>query len=385
MVRFIEVKGSHAELGERAGVALRQDIHAALDFLFHSKIISEVKPKWLPLGLLKFGLGLLAKHNIKKPIQQYLPRQFVKMQGMAKGAQIPMGIMCAIQFIETFTGNPKTSYVNPPVQACSQLIALPEATADKSLWIARNYDFPNILQPYQFVRQETPEDGGFKTLSMAQLSMVSTHMGVNEKGLAIALNYGRAWKKQPLDYRFKGVPSTMLVQEALETCETVEDVIKFITTFPIRAYGSHYGVVDKAGNACVIETTATRHSVRRPEGGILVHTNLYRTPELVDANVPDDVLWQFEGMQVPYTKSPRERYEREITLLAAARGKVTIETLKTILRDHNNGEPSDFTPCTHGHVGSTLASIIINPRAGEMWVTDNQPCKMEYQKFDLFS
>ncbi len=385
MVRFIEAKGSHAEVGEQEGATLRQDIHAALDFLFHSKLVSEVKPKGVPLGLLKLALGLFAKHNIKKPIQQYLPKQTAKIQGYAKGAQVNMGIAYAVHFIETFTGNPKTSYVNPPVQACSQLIALPEATADKSMWIARNYDFPNILQPYQVLRRETPEDGGFKTLTMGQFGMVSTHMGLNEKGLAIGLNYGRAWKKQPLDYRFKGVPSTMLVQEALETCETVDEVIKFVTTFPIRAYGSHYGVLDKTGNACVIETTATRHAIRRPEGGIMAHTNLYRTPELVDANCPDDVLWQFEGMQVPYTKSPRERYEREIALLSAARGKVTIDTLKSILRDHNNGEPSDFTPCTHGHVGSTLASIIINPQVGDMWVTDNQPCKSEYQKFNIFS
>ena len=372
-------------MGEQQGSALRQEIHAALNFLFHSPLISSVKPKLVPLGLLKFALGVFARINIKKPIKRYLPRQFAKMQGIAKGAKVPMGIVYAVHFIETYSGNPKTSYVNPPVQACSQLFALPEATADKEMWIARNYDFPNILQPYQFVRRETPEDGGFKTLCMTQFGMASTHMGLNERGLAIALNYGRSWKKQPLDYRFDGVPSTMIVQEALETCETMDEAIKFITSFPHRAYGSHYGILDKAGNACVIETTATRAAIRRPEGGILVHTNLYLTSELRDANCPDDVLWQFEGMRIPYTKSPRERYEREFFLLSSARGNITIETLKSILRDHNNGEPSDFTPCTHGHVGSTLASIIINPKVGDMWVTDNQPCKMEYQRFNISS
>ncbi|HMF31443.1 MAG TPA: C45 family peptidase [Candidatus Lokiarchaeia archaeon] len=382
MVLFIKAAGSHAEMGEQEGTQLREKIHAALEEVFHSDVMMQAKPKGVPLGIVKWALGLIAKRNTAKPIQLLLPHQFAKMQGIAKGSGQKMGIIYAAQFIETYFGNPKTSYVTPPSQGCSQLFALPEATTDESLFFARNFDFPNILQPIQVVREESPSDG-FRTLTMSLFVMAGAHMGLNEKGLAIGVNYGRSWKKNPLDYRFTGVPSLLILQEILETCETVEKVIQFVTKFPARAHGFHFGVVDETGDACVIETTATRHAIRRPDGGIMAHTNHYQTPELTDANVPDDILWQFKGFQVPYIQSPRERYEREIEMLDQARGHITIDTLKTILRDHRGGEGTDFTPCVHGPVGSTLASNIIKPRTRQMWVTDTQPCLMEYEEFTL--
>ncbi|HMF31436.1 MAG TPA: C45 family peptidase [Candidatus Lokiarchaeia archaeon] len=382
MVLFIRAEGSHSELGLQEGTQLREKIHVVLDEMFHSDIMAALKPTWVPVAVVKWGLGVLAKHYIAKSIQHYLPRQFAKMQGIARGAGLSMGMVYGTQFIEIFSGNPKSTFVNPPIQACSQLFALPEATADGSMFFARNNDFPNILQPIQLLREETPTDG-YRTLTMSYLTMAGAHIGVNERGLAIGEDYGRTWKKHPLDYRFRGVPGLLLLQEALETCETTEEVIQFVTNFPARTNGFHFGVMDTAGDACVIEATATRCAIRRPENGILAHTNLYLTPELADANIPDDVMWQFKDMQVPYTKSPRERYEREIEMLEQARGNITIDTLKTILRDHRGGEGTDFTPCTHSPVASTLASIIINPRTRQMWVTDTQPCLAEYEEFGL--
>ena len=115
----------------------------------------------------------------------------------------------------------------------------------------------------------------------------------------------------------------------------------------------------------------------------MAHTNHYITEELKDANIPDTVVWKYRGFEGPYINSPRERYEREIDLLTRSQGHITIDTLKTILRDHRGGEGSDFTPCTHGTFASTLASIIINPQTRQMWVTNTRPCCSEYEEFVL--
>lgn len=90
-----------------------------------------------------------------------------------------------------------------------------------------------------------------------------------------------------------------------------------------------------------------------------------------------------DDMDISPIESPIKRYKREIELLKNYNGQITIETIKEILRDHDNREPDDFTVCTHGLSAGTLGSIIILPKKKEFWVTDNYPCSSEYEKFKL--
>jgi len=53
----------------------------------------------------------------------------------------------------------------------------------------------------------------------------------------------------------------------------------------------------------------------------MAHSNMYHV--ITDANVPDDVLWKYKGLQVPYTKSPKERVARAAELIEKSKGKVT--------------------------------------------------------------
>ena len=352
------------------------------DVVFHSKMFSEVTSKLIPLSIIKLALGYMGKKNIKKSLLQLLPNQYEKMIAISKASDIKERIIYGAHFIEVMSGDPKSIYKNPPIQACSMIFALPEATANESLIFGRNYDFPNVLQPFQVVREEEP-DTGYKNINFTQFPLTGCHMGINEKGLAIGYNYGRSWKKKPLDFRLKGVPGTFIVQEVLETCATTQEAYDFIINFTGRANGCHYGLVDISGDICVIETTSTRHAIRRPEAGILAHTNHYQTEKLKDANLPDYVRFKMDDMDINPIESPIRRYQREIELLKKHNGQITMETVKNILSDHDNREPDDFTVCTHGPAAGTLGSIIVLPTKREFWVTDNHPCNSEYQKFIL--
>ncbi|MCK4779627.1 MAG: linear amide C-N hydrolase, partial [Candidatus Lokiarchaeota archaeon] len=223
----------------------------------------------------------------------------------------------------------------------------------------------------------------YKNLNFTQYPFTGCHMGMNEKGLAIGYNYGRSWKKEPLDFRLKGVPGTFIVQEVLETCATTQEAVDFITKFTERANGCHFGLMDTSGDTCVIETTSTRHAIRKPEDGILAHTNHYQTEELKDANLPEYVRFKMDDMDISPIESPIRRYQREIELLEKNKGQITMNTIKSILSDHDNREPDDFTVCTHGPSAGTLGSIIVLPTKREFWVTDNHPCSSEYEKFVL--
>jgi len=382
MVDFIKIKGNPAERGFQQGDQLKDKIHNMFDIVFHSKMFSEVTSKLIPLSIVKFALGVMGKKNIKKPLQQLLPNQFEKMMALRKGAGIKRGIIYGAHFIEVMSGDPKSIYKNPPIQACSMIFALPEATSDNSMIFGRNYDFPNVLQPFQVVREEIPENG-YKNINFTQYPLTGCHMGMNEKGLAIGYNYGRAWKKEPLDFRLKGVPGTFIVQEILETCSTTQEAIDFIIKFTGRANGCHYGLMDTSGDTCIIETTSTRHAIRRPNNNILAHTNHYQTEELKNANLPEYVRFKMDDMDISPLESPIRRYNREIELLTKYRGQITMDIIKDILSDHDNREPDDFTVCTHGPSAGTLGSIILFPLKKEFWVTDNHPCNSKYEKFTL--
>ena len=382
MVDFIKIRGNPTERGFQQGEQLKDKIHNTFDIVFHSKMFSEVTSKLIPLSIIKLTLGIMGKKNLKKSLQQLLPNQYEKMKALSRAAEIKGRLIYGVHFIEVMSGDPKSLYKNPPVQACSMIFALPEATLDKLMIFGRNYDFPNVLQPFQVVREEIP-DNAYKNLNFTQYPFIGCHMGMNEKGLAIGYNYGRSWKKEPLDFRLKGVPGTFIVQEVLETCATTQEAVDFITKFTERANGCHFGLMDTSGDTCVIETTSTRHAIREPEDGILAHTNHYQTEELKDANLPEYVRFKMDDMDISPIESPIRRYQREIELLEKNKGQITMNTIKSILSDHDNREPDDFTVCTHGPSAGTLGSIIVLPTKREFWVTDNHPCSSEYEKFVL--
>ncbi|MFX1279272.1 MAG: C45 family autoproteolytic acyltransferase/hydrolase [Promethearchaeota archaeon] len=382
MVDFVKLQGNHAERGFQQGDILKDKIHYMFEVVFHSKMFSEVTSKLVPLSIIKFALGIMGKRNIRKPLKEELPNQYEKMISLGKAAEINQNILYGSHYIEVMSGDPKSIYKNPPVQACSMLFALSNATEDNSLIFGRNYDFPNVLQPFQVVREESPEEG-YKNINFTQYPLTGCHMGLNERGLAIGYNYGRSWKKEPLDFRLRGVPGSFIVQEVLETCASTKEALDYITKFPSRSNGCHYGLMDASGDTCVIETTCTRHAIRHPEEGILAHTNHYQTEKLRDANLPEYVRFKMDDMDISPIESPIKRYEREIKLLKEKKGGITFDTFKDILSDHDNRDPDDFTVCTHGSSAGTLGSIIILPNKKEFWVTDNYPCSSYYEKFNL--
>ena len=136
------------------------------------------------------------------------------MQGIAKGSGLSMNDVIAAQFIEIVSGNPKSTFANLPIQACSQLFALSDATADGSIFFARNYDFPNFLQPMQVVREEKPSEG-YRTLMLSQYVMAGAHIGLNEKGLALGNQLWKNLEESPFRLSAHRFPSPINITRML--------------------------------------------------------------------------------------------------------------------------------------------------------------------------
>ena len=388
--------GSPRQLGLAQGELARQSYDSLLSTFFGSELWHMAKPFGVPNAVLKHYLAALGRFYTRPVLKKYMPAQYERVRaiGEALGAG---GFTWALAFIEVlFTEGGKSLQVpkgqrprfepipglsgGADMLGCTQANATPRATAGQVPLMGRNYDFPRLLLDYQVVRRDTPTDRKrFATTSLTQTVLAGSHQGINEKGLSISANNSRPWLKHNYDRR--GVPGLFLLQEALETCATTVEAVTFISQFPARASSNFFGIMDRTGHLAELEFTPHAVRVREPdESGVLAASNHAHLN--LEMNPPDNAVWVVPGMEgKSYMASCRARFGVADRMLRAEAGAITVETMKSILRDHSfsGGVGSEDTVCCHGHQGISLASAIIDLATRELHVTKGPPCQSEYQ------
>lgn len=383
-MQIIDLKGTARERGFQQGEILKQTYRKMIRHFFASEFWKSNKPGILPDYLVKRLLGLAGIFSIREAVRTNLPMQFDRIRGLGRGLGIGPDFVWGMQYMEIMFCEAGNSLKMPVSGGCTQIHATPAATASGTPLSARNYDFPNVLRDYQFVRREKPsEKGRLASLSVTHIPIAGTHQGINDAGLMVAANNARICAGK--DLKKTGVPYELILQEILETCRSVPEAVDFITKFPKRSNAGFFGFMDESGDCKVVEFTASRHAVREPdEAGIIVQTNHYH--KLTDANLPEGTTWNVEGMVgIEYAASTRTRYNVAHALATQSAGKIDVEILKKILSDHsaNNGAGSDITVCVHGLSGSTLASMIADVKNRKLWIAEGNPCENEYVRVSL--
>lgn len=384
MMLVVDLDGSAFERGAQQGELMREKFGRMLEEFFSSDLWMESRPLPLPVPVVKLALGLIGNSRTKKAVEKRLPFQAERVRGLARGLRVSEGLAWGVHFLEIVFCEAGKSLKAPVTGGCTQVHAAPKATAAGGPLTGRNYDFPNLLRGYQIVRRDVPaEKDRLATTTVTQVPLAGAHMGVNEAGLAVAANNARLWKGKDLNYG--GVPYLLILQEILETCRTTAEGVEKITKFPARANSGFFGLMDAGGDCRLVEFTASRFAVRAPdEAGVLAQANHYIA--MPDANLPDGTCWTVKGMEgLKYADSTTARRDTADRLLRESAGKITVETIKSILRDHsaNGGVGSDCTVCCHGHSGSSLASMVVDVRERAMWVAEGNPCENEYQKVEF--
>lgn len=381
-MNILDLDGSAYERGRGQGEKMGEQYRRLMADFFSSEMWHENKPGFLPDGLLFPALGLLGRFNTRGPVSAHLPAQAERVRGLAAGLGISEQLCWGLQFMEIMMCTAGKSMKVPG--GCTQIHAASKATAEGKPLCGRNYDFPNLLRPYQLIRREIPAEAGrFATTTVTQAPLAGAHQGVNEQGLSVCVNNSRQWKGP--DLRFKGVPYQFILMEALETCRTTAEVVKLITEFPCRANAGFFGIADAAGDIRVVEFTASRWMVREPdEAGVAAQTNHFI--KMTEANLPEGTHWVVEGMEgLEYAFSTETRYRTAYEKLRERAGQITVETMMEILWDHsaNDGVGADHTVCCHGLTGSTLGSMIVDTRGRKMWVADGNPCEAPYEEIEF--
>ncbi|MEE8391386.1 MAG: C45 family peptidase [Anaerolineae bacterium] len=296
------------------------------------------------------------------PIEGYAPRLLEEMRGIAEGAGVSLD--------KILTLNCRTEILSlaavPLRDECTAVFVSPEATADGHALVAQNWDWSNVLRGGTvLLRIEQP---GLPTvLTLTEAGMVGK-IGLNSAGVGVVTNFLRH------EHRRVGVPFHVILREALNAPRLGLGVAAVYRG--VRADSGNYLLAHADGEAIDLEATPSDVGFLYPQDGLLVHTNHFVTPRLQTGDV---------GL------APSEhtllRYGRAIHLLRTQAGRITVKTLKNVFRDHFN---RPYSICRHPDPGlseiergATLASMIVDLTAGEMYVAAGEPCKTQYQKIRI--
>jgi isopenicillin-N N-acyltransferase-like protein len=248
-----------------------------------------------------------------------------------------------------------------PEEGCTTLAATPEATLSGHMLIGQNVDW--LLETKDtYILLKEKRDKGPNSIMLLEAGTVGRSTGLNSAKVA------RCGNGLFTDRIGLGVPM-MIVDRKLSTAENIAEAIAMaVSPLPPKRSGSvNRAIADPSGLCVSIEVTPEDAIFIWPSDGILVHTNHFLTPH---ENVRDLGSLLFPGSLI-------KKYRSEM-LLTAERGKITVETIQKIFRDHA-GKPASV--CYH--VGSvvtsqTVASIIIDVNDKKLFVAKGLPCENEY-------
>ena len=296
------------------------------------------------------------------PIKRYAPHLMDEMRGIAAGAGSSLEEILAL--------NCRTELLSmaaiPLCHECTALFVAPEATANGHTLVAQNWDWSNVLRGGAvLLRVEQP--GAPTLLTLTEAGMVGK-IGLNSAGVGVCTNFLRH------DHRRVGVPFHVILREALNAPRLGLAVAAIYRD--VRADSGNYLLAHAEGEAVNLEATPSEVGFLHPKDGLLAHTNHFLTPCL-----------QMGDRGISESDNTLVRYGRAIRLLRAQAGQVTVETLKSIFRDHFN-HPKAI--CRHPDPSqpdiersATLASMILDLTASEMHVTVGEPCQTEYYAIRL--
>lgn len=163
--------------------------------------------------------------------------------------------------------------------ACSTIVAEPERSASGEIVFGRNLDLPRFahLHELTMVTVYHPKDKhAFASIGFPGLFGVVS--GMNEKGLALAVNEIVEAKDDGAKFNPFGTPKLFLLRRVLEECSTVDEaeaLLKKATRTGMMAV-----TVADPKSFAVFEVTAKTVVRREKVDGILTCTNHFRSKEL---------------------------------------------------------------------------------------------------------
>ncbi len=356
-IKSFVFSGSDYEIGFQQGQSNREAIQKALEVIFNLDLVKQSKPKFVPKSLFVILAKRRADKMLRKDLFGLYPKQADRIRGIAEGAEVDISSLLFIQMLEI------------ALCSCTSIGLLPGATSIGETILAKNFDYMNFTEPYGLVCETQPKNG-YRTLGCRMISLSGALDAMNEQGLAMTYNNARS-----VDEPECHVPTSVLLQEMLETCKNAQEGVDFLTEAKTGGHDAIITLADASDHIRTVELSCQHVKVREPQSDVVVNTNHYQTSEMKAVEIPSAKSQKVAG----YRSSPI-RLARVEELL---RNKKDIDEklIKTVLRDHGQENiPSANTICVHGENSSTTRSAIMYPNKRLMKVLSGHPCRNEYQE-----
>lgn len=233
---------------------------------------------------------------------------------------------------------------------CSQIAALPGATAGEGPLLARSYEFSHEAEDFCLVK--TAVRGRYAHLGTSTVQF-GRDDGVNEHGLAVSMSScgfpvgAMPFMRAP---RLKGLQFWAVIRALLENCKDVPEALRYMEGMPI-AYNLNLMLMDKAGRAALVETLDGRMAVKQ-----------------IDGDTPEQVLWATNHAVLPElaAREPQamvhsvQRYRWIAEQLGGAAGLTRQRLKEMLLAPYPNGL------CCHYYEEyfGTTKSMVIAPAEG---------------------
>ena len=319
-IPLFRFEGSYREVGHGIGEACADVLQRAVAF-----------DQDLPAGRSRAAQLALAG-RYRDLTADAMPWVLEELDGAAQGADVdPLALFA--RTVEEIWYAPRTPAGGAPTEGrCSDLVAVPPATADGHVLVAHNNDLsPRYRDDLVAIERTIPGDPTVFTIGDG----VWISVGWSSAGLSLTGN-----ELSPNDERI-GIPRELQVRAMLRDASL--DAMVGTALRHDRASSYNNVLASSDGSVVNVEGSATMVELTEPdEHGHLVHTNHYVC----------DAMLGYEG-DPAYAKRSAIRYGRAAELLAAQPdGGVTEDGLREILSDHEHAPDSLCRHETSDHDGS---------------------------------
>ena len=319
------------------------------------------------------GYGILFKEtkgisweDARKISEYYLsllrdsePDYVEEMRGIAEGAEVDLLDIAA------FNSRTEIIYAQAEktdVSECTTISLMAPATEGGCVIAAENWDYSTLLRN-SLVIVHVYQDEKPDFVMVTEAGMIGG-IGMNDCGIAVLLN------ALSTTVPCQGIPLRARMRAMLEA-ENLGDAYVKGSCEPVSV--ANLIATHKDGVAIGFEMDSQTVEPLIPEDGVLVHTNHYIGPKMYLAH------------DVNHRGSSYIRLQRIRTLVKERHGKITIEDVKSMLRDHG-GYP--YSICDHENPkdapmdrDATNFGIIMDLTDNCIYLAPGNPCENEFEKY----
>jgi isopenicillin-N N-acyltransferase like protein len=361
----VRVEGTHYERGRQYGAQARTRVH--LSVRAYQRVFAHYTG-W------DWPRVRRAAAAFEAPIAGFRPAYLEEMRGIADGAGLDLTDVLAINvrtevIYAALARQAPQAPLGPKVPAECSAFAVAPAPGDRPgvTLIGQNWDW--LLHAAQtLVVLEARQDDAPDFVTLVEAGLLAK-AGMNAAGLGLVTNA----LVTDADAGAPGLPYHVLLRAVLD-CATVTEALTVLQS-GTRSSSANYLIAHSSGTVLDVEAAPgdfTRLYPLFPDDGVLLHTNHFLSPRIHPVDLS---LWAMP--------SSAGRLQR---LRAGAPRAAALDDFRALLADHADyphGICAHPDPAAHPcEQAATIASVLMNLSAGQLWVAAGHPCQAPYQRLE---